>query len=375
MAATSPSCGTAAAAPSSGSASVAAAGPGRRLTDHPRGVSEPAWSPDSRRIAFIAAGADHAGGEVEAEEQDPKRRVIRVRGHRHKLEGVGWLDGPLPHVWVVDLDGGIDARQLTDGRADDHEPAWSPNGREIAFTSDRSAARDRRFGGHAVHVADAATGAVRRVTSEDRFASRPAWSPDGALIAYLRAETTNDVDGHHDRLWVVDPAGREERCLTATLDRGLGFRPGGYRTPSRPLWAPDGSAILQIQADAGTAQLVRIAVQAGGGASVVALTEGRHVVQEFSADAAVGRIVFIGSDPVTPPELWAWEAGRDVRRVAGFNDRLLREVALSEPRRGRITRGGLAIDWWLTLPTASSAAPGSPAASAAAASSGPCRSC
>ena len=102
-AATSPSCGTAAAGAQLWVREAAAAGPGRRLTDHPRGVSEPAWSPDGRRIAFIAAGADRAGGEVEAEEQDPRRRVIRVRGHRHKLEGVGWLDGPLPHVWVVDL--------------------------------------------------------------------------------------------------------------------------------------------------------------------------------------------------------------------------------------------------------------------------------
>ncbi len=323
-----------------------------RLTDNPRGVSQPAWSADGRQIAFVAAGTDKVGGMIEAEESDPRRRVIRLRGHRHKLEGVGYLDGPLPHVWVVGADGGV-ARQLTDGRWEDGEPVWSPDGLEIAFTSDRSAGRDQRFGGHALHVVDVARGTVRRLTREDRFASRPAWSPDGRTIAYLRGETTNDVDGHHDRLWLVGRDGGEERCLTDGLDRGLGFRPGGYRTPSHPVWTPDSAWILQIQADAGTTQLVRIATDRSD--TVERLTEGRHVISEFSADRAVGRVVFSGSDPVTPPELWAWEPGREPWRVAGFNDAWLTHVALQAPVRRRIDRGpGFAIDAWLTLP------PGSP---------------
>ena len=321
-----------------------------RLTDHPRGVSEPAWSPDGRHIAFVAAGADIADGVVEPEEKDPKRRVMRLRGHRHKLEGVGYLDGPLPHIWVMPADGG-ELRQLTDGRAEDGEPAWSPDGREIAFTSDRSADRDRRFGGHAIHVVDVEARSVRRLTPEDRFASRPSWSPDGRQVAHLRGETTNDVDGHHDRLWIVDRDGRGEHCLTGGLDRGLGFRPGGYRTPSRPTWTPGGGAILQILADAGTAQLVRIAT--GTSDRVERLTEGCHVVHELSANAAGDRVLFLRSDTVTPSEVWAWEPGRRSWRVAGFNDGWLGRVALSEPRRRRIERpGGFGVDLWLTLPPA-----------------------
>ena len=324
-----------------------AAAPAIRLTDHPRGVSQPAWSPDGMEVAFVAAGTDAAGGEVEAAEQDPKRRVIRLRGHRHKLEGVGYLDGPLPHLWIVPAAGG-DARQLTDGRFEDGEPAWSPDSREIAFTSDRSPGRDSRFGGHALQVVDVATGDVRRLSPETAFASLPAWSPDGATIAYLRAETTNDVDGHHDRLWLVGRDGRNERCLTDALDRGLGFRPGGYRTPSRPAWTPDGAAILQIVSDAGTTQLARIGTRTPN--QLERLTEGRHVIHEFGADRDVRRVVFIGSDRVTPGELWAWEAGREPWRVAGFNDDLLAEIELAEPRDAHIQRGGLTIEYWLTMP-------------------------
>jgi dipeptidyl aminopeptidase/acylaminoacyl peptidase len=332
-----------------GGAAAPSASPAIRLTDHPRGVSQPAWSPDGARIAFVAAGTDAAGGEVEPAEQDPRRRVIRLRGHRHKLEGVGYLDGPLPHLWVVSAKRG-DARQLTDGRFEDGEPAWSPNGREIAFTADRSAGRDARFGGHALQVVDVATGAVRRLSPESAFASLPAWSPDGATIAYLRAETANDVDGHHDRLWLVDRDGRHERCRTDGLDRGLGFRPGGYRTPSRPAWTPDGEAILQIVSDAGTTQLARIETKTPN--QLERLTEGRHVIHEFSPDREVRRVVFVGSDRVTPAELWAWEPGREPWRVTGFNDDLLAGIELAEPRRGHIQRGGLTIEYWLTLPPA-----------------------
>jgi dipeptidyl aminopeptidase/acylaminoacyl peptidase len=319
-----------------------------QLTHHPRGVAQPAWSAGGAWIAFVAAGSDEAGGTVEPEEKDPRKRVIRVRGHRHKLEGVGYLDGPLPHLWVIPAGGG-EARQLTDGRADDGEPAWSPDGRAIAFTSDRSANRDQRFGGHSIHVVEVGTGAIHRLTREDRFASLPAWSPDGRSIAYLGAETTNDVDGHHDRLWVVDRDGRSEQPLTQGLDRGLGFRPGGYRTPSRPAWTPDGRAILQVLADAGTTQLVRIGT--GTPDEVERLTEGRHVIHEFSADRSIERVVFVRSDGVTPQELWAWEPGREAWRVRGFNDDWLAGMALGESRRRRIDRGpGFAIDMWLTMP-------------------------
>jgi dipeptidyl aminopeptidase/acylaminoacyl peptidase len=324
-------------------------GAARRLTDHPRRVSAPAWSADGQWLAFVAAGADRAGDPVEAEESDPKRRVIRVRGHRHKLEGSGYLDGPLPHIWAVAADGATPERQLTDGRAEDGEPSWSLDGASIAFTSDRSAGRDRRFGGSAVQAVEVATGAVRRLTSEEAFASRPAWSPDGASIAYLRAETVHDVDGHHDRLWVVPSAGGEERCLTPDVDRGLGFRPGGYRTPSRPHWSPDGASILQIQADAGTTRLVRIASDGSG--SLECLADGQRVIHEFSADASGDRIAFMASDLTTPPEIWAWQRGRaEPLRVAGFNDEWLRSVALARPRRGSVERAGQRIEFWLTPP-------------------------
>ena len=78
---------------------------------------------------------------------------------------------------------GTDMRQLTGGAADDRDPAISPDGKFVAFASDRSGS-----GAPAYHIwtLELATGALRQITAaadEDRM---PSWSPDGREIAFSR---------------------------------------------------------------------------------------------------------------------------------------------------------------------------------------------
>ncbi|MBM4407396.1 MAG: S9 family peptidase [Chloroflexi bacterium] len=322
-------------------------GPPTRLTSFPMGVAAPAWSPDGEWLAFVAGGADRPGDEVPAVETDPKRRFVRVRGHRHRLEGAGHvgIGEPHAHLWIVPAAGG-EARQVTGGPSDDGDPAWSPDGRSIAFLSDRSADRDRHFGGEAVHVVNVKSGRVRRLSPERTTASLPAWSPDGRSIAYLRSDSPNRLDGHHNRLWVVSVRSGDETCWSAGEDRSVGTRPGGYTTPSRPVWAADSSAIVGILADAGTAQLARFTP-----GRVERLTDDAAVIEEIASDRSGGRAVLLRTDPVTPSELWSWEQGGAPRRLAGFNDDLIAVAAPRRPARRTVARpDGLRVDGWLTVP-------------------------
>lgn len=77
-------------------------------------------------------------------------------------------------------------RQMTEGTARDTAPRWSPDGRTLAFVSNRS-------GADQVYVLDLAGGEARQLTSFSRGASSPVWSPDGTRIAVLSTEG-NGVD-------------------------------------------------------------------------------------------------------------------------------------------------------------------------------------
>ena len=79
------------------------------------------------------------------------------------------------------VDGSQQVR-LTNGAADDHEPAWSPDGMRLAFRSTRSGWSD-------IWVMDANGSSPRNLTGSDvrvgnLVAQHPAWSPDGSVIAY-----------------------------------------------------------------------------------------------------------------------------------------------------------------------------------------------
>ncbi|HEX5418034.1 MAG TPA: DPP IV N-terminal domain-containing protein, partial [Chloroflexota bacterium] len=321
-----------------------AGGEPRPITAHAGGAREPVWSPDGSRIVFLARGPDHRGSTAPRESADDRVRTVRVSRHRHKLDGVGYFGAQCYHLWLVDRETGA-TTQLTDGPADDADPCWSPDGTRLAFVSDRSPSRDDHYGGGAIHVLNLANGAVNRVTAEDGRAAHPNWSPDGEWLAYVGSDLPDDASPSHTRLWQVRPDGSGARCLTADLDRGVGQRPGGYLSPSAPAWSGD-ALIYQLGEGPSTA-LARFT--AGGHET---LTSGRQVVLSFSLSASGQRAALLVTDPVTPPEVWFWDADAGARPITALNAALLDEVALARPEDLRITRpDGVEVEGWLLGPT------------------------
>ncbi len=84
----------------------------------------------------------------------------------------------LGHLFHLPVEGG-DAEQLTFGPYYDNDPVFSPDGNRVAFVSDRDGSEGNIF------VLELATGEITQVTHE-AWAGRPAWSPAGEAIAYLR---------------------------------------------------------------------------------------------------------------------------------------------------------------------------------------------
>ena len=111
--------------------------------------------------------------------------------------------------------------RLTDNKkVIDVAPSWSPDGKQIAFVSDRS-------GTPQIYIMDRDGGNQRRITYQSSYSATPAWSPDGRWIAYsVRAE------GQFD-LYLIDPAG--EVNIPLVVHR---------RNDQSPSWSPDGRKLV-----------------------------------------------------------------------------------------------------------------------------------
>lgn len=179
-------------------------GDARRVTDLRGGAGAPVWSPDSTRIVFSVRvpeagryGDKDADGETIPPEKEPPRRIT---GLQYRLDNVGFVVDRRAHLFVVDITADEPgAVQITDGDADDTDPAWRPDGGEIAFVSRRHERRehDRRSDVFAVAPTG---GEVRTITDTSLQVGLPAWTPSGDALVMAGGA---DVDGQ----WIASNEG------------------------------------------------------------------------------------------------------------------------------------------------------------------------
>ncbi|HKS29286.1 MAG TPA: S9 family peptidase [Pyrinomonadaceae bacterium] len=272
-----------------------------------------AWSPDSRRIAFINATEDESAPDEDSSRRDDPRVISRTR---YKSR-TSFADRLRTHVWVTEVDN-PSPRQLTTGEYYDHSLSWSPNGRELAFLSNHEADAD------AVNNSDIfaveMSGQVRQITSSRGCEYEPQWSPDGRWIAYTatrRDVTTIDSVAEDAHVWVIESQGGTGRELTGAQDRRA-------RTPR---WSPDSQSIFFLAGDRGRTLLFRVSLR------------GREVAPIFSE-----RRVLFGEDTSmtdkTGPEKWP---GLRSYQITGFSIAQRSGLLVGNPRTGESTSLGSAF--------------------------------
>jgi len=160
--------------------------------------------------AGVAGAASATGHRTASAQPDFKIAYVHSRGP----------SGTIGDVFVMNADGS-GQRNLSRHPAHDTNPAWSPDGRKIAFVS-------RRDGGQDLYVLNADGSGLRRLTHSTYREFAPAWSPDGRKIAFRIARIKRaDVELH-----VMNADGSGERRLTDTLvvpspDQGAPWSPDG----------------------------------------------------------------------------------------------------------------------------------------------------
>ena len=312
-------------------------GEARRLTNLPHAVESCTWTPDGRTLIAVV---DVNPERLLPDDGQPRTRVIRNLYYRG--DALGYRVDAYHHLFSIDAHSG-EATQLTRGAYNNAHPVVSPNGRWIAFASDRSPQRQRRrpFGSE-LCLMPIGGGDIERLTPGVQSAGRPAWSPNGRALAVAVTETDELQQPY---LCHIDRRSRKRRRLT---DDSLTPQSGAFPlAPPPPIrWTDEG---IVFAADARARSGVwRVA--ADGRSEPEPLRTEAEVINAIDISPDGARIAAIVTSPNQPGELVAQRVGEPAQRLTSATSNFL---AAHQPARVEwfeIERDGLTIPAGLMFP-------------------------
>lgn len=315
-----------------------AGGEARPLTEMVGSFAQYAWSPLGDRLVCQFRKKDQA---VLDREADPRQKELGVVVRQidslfFQADGQGFLPDEKWHLWLVDAENGA-AEQLTSGdRYDEQSPNWSPDGKQIAFLSNRTPdpdldpdnisifmiPTDEIQDEHSWRCFDAPIGDKHQLS----------FSPNGRWLAYLGREGRGDW-WKNGSLWVVPVAENDSaRNLTGDHDLHVGNNTVGDvsdRPTVAPVWSAASDRLYCQVTEPGCTTLRTVDANSGEfgpGLSTVG------VVGSFSLDQANQFIAYIQASFADPGNIWLYDRTTgESRQLTHFNEDWLADLELSLP--------------------------------------------
>ncbi|HEV7890516.1 MAG TPA: S9 family peptidase [Pyrinomonadaceae bacterium] len=278
-----------------------------QLTRLERSPSNLAWSPDGRHIAFnmLVPGTPSLTVKMPARPTGAKwvdaPRVVERMNYRN--DGSGWRPEGFAHVFVISSEGGS-PRQLTEGDYQHGSPEWSADSQSVFFSAVRKPDAEYLRNDSEIYAVGLQGGAIRQLTDRKGPDNSPTISPDGKLIAYTGSDQ-NDNTYNVSHLYVMNADGSNKRALTEAFDRA----------PSNVFWSEDNGGLYFVTEDRGSQNLWFIS--ASGGAPQQ-LTRGAQVLS-FNSSSRDGLLVGTRSAADRPTDVYALRVPTQTSKTRGFS--------------------------------------------------------
>jgi dipeptidyl aminopeptidase/acylaminoacyl peptidase len=294
----------------------AGAGEPWKLTDAKEAVSSYAWSPDSRKIAYVTVDARSASEEA----------GIRKRDDERVFEN----DFRFAHIWTIDVESS-EASRVTEGNAWSVRgaPSWAPDNKRLTFAAGvTTMLRDYR---QDVYIVDTVSKQVERISTNPAADTQPEWSPDGTAIAFLSEPAMGKPlpDGtvpssvNISRLVLYDVARKAQKDAgSREFDLDV----------NAPRWFPDGKSIVFTAGKRAYTEAFRYDLATG---KYTQLTQQKTL--QLGSRSKDGRVVALTMDsPSQPAEVY----------VADGSFANLRKLTETNPQANEFSLGDTEVVTW-----------------------------
>jgi dipeptidyl aminopeptidase/acylaminoacyl peptidase len=302
-----------------------------QLTRLERSPSNLAWSPDGRHIAFnmLVPGTPTLSVKMPARPTGAKwvdaPRVVERMNYRN--DGSGWRPEGFAHVFVISSEGGS-PRQLTDGDYQHGSPEWSSDSQRVFFSAVRKPDAEYLRNDSEIYAVALQGGAIRQLTDRKGPDNNPQVSPDGKLIAYTGGEQ-NDNTYNVSHLYLMNADGSNKRVLTDAF----------VRAPAYVVRSEDHGGLYFTAEDRGSQNLWFVSASGG---TPQQLTRGAQILS-FGSLSRDGLLVGTRSASDRPTDVYALRvptqaskaksfspAAADLKRLTAVNDDLLESRKLGQ---------------------------------------------
>lgn len=321
-------------------------GEAQQLTEVKQGVRSFEWSPDGKRVLLLIQDPgpedlEKEKGDKEDEKAKPKTQPPWVIDRlQFKEDNIGYLDRRRTHLYVFDM-ATKKLTQITSGDYDESDPEWSPDGRYIAFVSNRGQEPDATDNTDIWIVAadnpDMGK-TMLQVTTNPGEDQSPSWSPDGKWITYTTTTDVKAIIYATTYLAVISSQGGSPRILTESLDRNV----------RSPRFSGDGRYIYFILEDSGERHLATIPAASG---ELLRPIGGAVSVSNYSLNKD-GKVAAQISQHHIPGEIFINEAS-NLRQLTSVNGEFMAQMRLAEVENFHCkSKDGTEIEGYLYKPPA-----------------------